>query len=117
MISKEKKFEKTKAGLLLITSPRFWNYGEGLKRGSYRDRLNSTIEDDTIGKFHVLALVNGERAVIQLLTDPELGCRQNYLDVVLVPAGFGKYVIRNPGNQPVYIHKTMMKDGFVNEKK
>ncbi|WP_372935114.1 hypothetical protein [Mariniphaga sediminis] len=33
-----KKFEKSKAGLLLFASPRFRNLGEGLERGSYNER-------------------------------------------------------------------------------
>lgn len=33
-----KKFEKAKAGLLLIASPRFKNLGEGLSRGTYHER-------------------------------------------------------------------------------
>jgi L-arabinose isomerase len=44
MSSKSKKFENANAGLLLIASPRFKNLGEGLKRGSYSDRKNGTIE-------------------------------------------------------------------------
>jgi len=45
MRSISKKFEKAKAGLLLIASPRFRNLGEGLKRGSYSDRKISVVEN------------------------------------------------------------------------
>jgi L-arabinose isomerase len=44
MSDTRRKFEKAKAGLLLIASPRFRNLGEGLKRGSYSDRMNVTTE-------------------------------------------------------------------------
>jgi len=39
-----KKFEKAKAGLLLIASPRFRNLGEGLNRGTYHERKTSDVE-------------------------------------------------------------------------
>ena len=44
MSSLNKKFEKPKAGLLLIGSPRFRNLGEGLSRGSYSERKQSDVE-------------------------------------------------------------------------
>jgi L-arabinose isomerase len=44
MNSISKKFEKPKAGLLLIASPRFRNLGEGLNRGTYNDRKLSEVE-------------------------------------------------------------------------
>lgn len=44
MNSINNKFDKAKAGLLLIASPRFRNLGEGLERGSYSDRKNSDVE-------------------------------------------------------------------------
>ncbi|MDD3033426.1 MAG: class I mannose-6-phosphate isomerase [Bacteroidales bacterium] len=70
---------------------------------------------DTAGKFHVLTLVDGEKVCVQSLENPELCYYQNYLDVVVIPANVGKYVVKNLGNQPVCIHKTMLKDGFVND--
>ncbi len=39
-----KKFEKAKAGLLLIASPRFKNLGEGLSRGTYHERKLDEVE-------------------------------------------------------------------------
>lgn len=81
-----------------------------------RLEFEKTIEDDTQGKFHVLTLVDGEKVVVHSLDNPELSYTQNYLDVVIVPANVGRYVIENLGNQPVCIHKTMLKDGFINDK-
>ena len=81
-----------------------------------RFEFEKTIEDDTKGKFHVLTLVDGEKVIIQSLDDPERSYKQNYLDVVVVPANMGRYVVRNLGNQPVCIHKTMLKDGFINDR-
>ncbi len=44
MNSTSKKFEKVKAGLLLIASPRFKDLGKGLTRGSYHERKLSQVE-------------------------------------------------------------------------
>lgn len=81
-----------------------------------RLEFEKSIEEDTNGKFHVLTLVDGEKVVIQSTENPEHQYVQNYLDIITVPAGFGKYKIVNLGNQPVCIHKTMLKDGFINDR-
>ncbi len=81
-----------------------------------RLEFENSIEDHTNGKFHVLTLVDGEKVIIQSIDNPELSFTQKYLDVVVVPANMGKYIIKNLGNQPVCIHKTMLKDGFTNDK-
>lgn len=77
-----------------------------------RLEFEKEIEDDTNGKFHVLTLVDGEKVLVQSLENPELCYTPNYLDVIVVPASIGKYVIKNLGVGPVCIHKTMLKDGF-----
>lgn len=74
------------------------------------------IEDDTNGKFHALDLVDGEKVMIQSVDNPGRFYIQNYLDIVIVPASFGKYIIKNQGSQPVCIHKTVLKDGFINDR-
>lgn len=70
------------------------------------------IEDDTAGKFHVLSLVNGRNVVVESIDNPELCYKQNFLDIIVVPASVGRYRIRNLSNCPVTIHKTCLKDGF-----
>ena len=110
----------------LVQAPKLVRNGEGwaeyivgehdllyfsLRRFEFEDK----IEDDTKGKFHVLTLVDGEKVRVQSLDNPELGYTQNYLDVVVVPANIGRYVVKNLGNQPVTIHKTMLKNGFEND--
>lgn len=80
-----------------------------------RLEFEKTIEGDTDGKFHVLTLVDGEKVLVQSLDNLELSYTQNYLDVIVVPANMGKYKITNLGNQPVCVHKTMLKNGFANE--
>ena len=75
-----------------------------------------TIEDNTTDKFHVLALVDGEKVIVQSNDHPEFCFTQNYMDIIIVPANIGKYTIKNLGNQPVCIHKTMLKDGFIDDR-
>lgn len=71
--------------------------------------------DDTNGFFHVLSLVDGEDVIIESIDNPEYCFHQKYMDIVVVPANMGKYRIRNLGNQPVKIHKTRLKDGYLDE--
>jgi mannose-6-phosphate isomerase class I len=74
-----------------------------------RLEFEKSIEDDTCGIFHILTLVDGEKVIVQSLENPELSYVQNFLDIIIVPAIMGKYIIKNTGNQPVCIHKTMIK--------
>lgn len=53
-----KKFEKAKAGLLLIASPRFKNLGEGLSRGTYHERKLKDVEGIVESLQDSLDLVN-----------------------------------------------------------
>ena len=80
-----------------------------------RLEFETTVEGDTMGRFHVLNLVDGEHVLVQSLENPGFSYSQHYLDVVVVPANVGKYKITNLGKQPVYMHKTMLKDGFLND--
>ena len=78
-----------------------------LRRLEFQDM----IEDDTDGKFHVLTLVDGEKVLVQSATNPEFCFTQNYLEIIIVPAIMGKYKIKNMGDQPVSVHKTMINRG------
>jgi len=80
-----------------------------------RLEFEDSIEDNTEDRFHVLNLVDGEQVIIESIDHPERNYVQNFLDMVIVPACMGRYRIRNLGNQPVCIHKTMLKDGFSND--
>lgn len=80
-----------------------------------RLEFEKTIEGDTKGKFHVLNLIDGEKIIVQSKNNPELSYTLDYLNIVIVPANMGEYVVKNLGNQPVCVHKTMLKDGFSNE--
>ena len=71
--------------------------------------FSGEIEDDTEGFFHVLALVDGEKARVESLDDPSRHFDMKYLDIVVVPAYFGKYRIVNQGAGVVTMHKTLLK--------
>lgn len=53
----KKKFEKAKAGLLLIASPRFKNLGQGLSRGTYHERKLKEVEE-------IVGLLQGELELV-----------------------------------------------------
>lgn len=67
------------------------------------------IADETDGLFHVLALVDGEKVRVESIDNPELYYDMNSLDIIVVPANFGKYRIVNKGVGVVTIHKTHLK--------
>lgn len=75
-------------------------------------RFTSRYEDETTDRFHVLVLVEGERCLIRSLTLPDRYFIQNYLDMVIVPAGFGPYEVCSLGAGTVIMHKTLLKDGY-----
>lgn len=80
-----------------------------------RLEFERSIEDDTRGRFHVLTLVDGERVRIRSLDHPERFFDAEYMDMVVVPANMGRYVIENLRAEPICVHKTMLKDGFDRE--
>ena len=94
-----------------------WLVGENEKVYFSLRRLDiaagKTAPDDTRSgareRFHVLALVDGEEIVIESAADPSRRYHARYLDVVVVPAGIGAYVVRNIGKQPAVVHKTLLK--------
>jgi len=73
-------------------------------------------EQDTKGeKFHVLALVDGEKVRVRSVAHPERFFDMEFMDIVCVPASMGKYVIENLGKEPIRIHKTCLRDGYQND--
>lgn len=107
----------------LIPAPRLVREGDGytetvvgeqdLLYFSLRNvRFWDRYEDATSDRFHVLVLVEGERCIIRSLGSPERYFIQNYLDMVIVPAGFGPYEVENLCAGPAVIHKTLLKDGY-----
>lgn len=80
-----------------------------------RLEFEKTIEDNTGDKFHVLVLVDGEAVRIRSIENPDRHFDARFMDMVVVPADMGHYVIENLGTEPVSVHKTMLKEGFENE--
>lgn len=72
-------------------------------------RFEKKCQGDTNGKFHVLALVDGEKVVVRSKANPDRCYTMNYLDLVVVPADIGEYEIENLSNQPVVVYKVMVK--------
>ena len=69
-------------------------------------------EQDTRGIFHVLTLVDGERVRVRSLARPERCYEAGFMDLVVVPADMGAYVIENLGAEPIRVHKTLLRDGY-----
>ena len=69
-------------------------------------------EQDTQGIFHVLTLVDGERIRIRSLAHPERCYEAGFMDLTVVPADLGAYVIENLGAEPIRVHKTLLRDGY-----
>ncbi len=80
-----------------------------------RLEFERSIEGDTCGKFHVLTLVDGENIRIRSVENPERFFDAQFMDMVVVPADMGRYIVENLGKEPICVHKTMLKDGFENE--
>ena len=80
------------------------------------EQFLETYEDETKGNFHVLTLTNGEKVKIYDKDHPERFFICNYLDIVCVPSTIRHYVIENMGKQPVTIHKTSLREDFLQEK-
>lgn len=75
-------------------------------------RFPNRYTDETSDRFHVLVLVEGERCMIRSLTCPDRFFVQDYLEMVIVPAGFGPYEVINLGVGVVTMHKTLLKEGY-----
>ncbi len=71
--------------------------------------FETSMDDNTDGLFHVLALVDGEKVKVESLADPSKYYIMNNLDMVVVPANLGKYRVTNLGVGIVTIHKTHLK--------
>ncbi len=110
----------------LIQKPQSVRKGEGFEEmvvgehdllyfSLHHVRFTDRYEDETTDRFHVLVLVEGEKCLIRSLTNPDRFFKQNYLDMVIIPAGFGPYEVINEGVGKVTMHKTLLKDGYENE--
>ena len=57
----------------------------------------------------MLALVDGEKVRVESIEDPSRFFEMSYMDIIVVPAHFGKYRIVNEGVGVVTVHKTMLR--------
>lgn len=107
----------------LVQQPRLVRQGDGwaeyivgesdlLYFSLRRLEFDKQITDHTQGRFHVLALVDGECVRIRSAEHPERYFDARFMDMVVVPADMGSYVIENLRSEPICIHKTMLRDGF-----
>ena len=71
--------------------------------------FNTTMEDDTDGLFHVLALVDGEKVKVASVDDPSKFYIMNNMDIIVIPATLGRYTLTNLGVGTVTVHKTLLK--------
>lgn len=74
--------------------------------------FEDSVEDDTKGTFHVLALVDGEKIRVESLEDPSEYYEAESLDILVIPASIGRYRIINKGIGIVTVHKTMLKENL-----
>jgi len=75
----------------------------------HRLEFDKHVEDDTKGKFHVLALVEGEGALIYSKADPARCYKLGFCDMAIVPAALGEYGVLNLGATPCKLTKTLLK--------
>jgi mannose-6-phosphate isomerase class I len=75
-------------------------------------RFAQRMTDNTGDRFHVLVLVEGEKVMIRSCEDPKRFFVQRYMDMVVVPASFGRYELINQGEGPVVVHKTLLREGY-----
>ena len=77
-----------------------------------RLEFEKTCTQRTDGKFHVLTLVDGEKIRVRSKAHPERAYEASFMDLVVVPADMGEYVIENLGAEPIRVHKTLLRNGY-----
>lgn len=80
-----------------------------------RLEFETKCEQNTVDRFHVLALVDGDAVRVQSKSNPERHFDMEFMDIVCVPADMGEYEIINLGKEPIRIHKTCLRQGFEND--
>ena len=100
----------------LMPSPRLLKAGKGWRayviadsrRFSYivhRIDFAASYPDDTGGTFHILNLVEGEKALVLPRAGASAGRPIAFSETILVPAGVGAYRVINQGSRPCRIVK------------
>lgn len=70
--------------------------------------VRTEMQDDTDGRFHVLALVDGKQARLRSVQDPSFTVDVQYLETFVVPASFGAYTVEAVG-EPCQVIKAFVK--------
>ena len=107
----------------IVQKPRLSDSGEGWEEyivgenpqlyfSLRRLEFEKKCEQETRGIFHVLTLVDGERIRIRSKEHPERCYEASFMDLVVVPADMGAYVIENLGAEPIRVHKTLLREGY-----
>jgi hypothetical protein len=63
----------------------------------------TSAEQDTAGRFHIMTLVDGDRALLRTAAGHEHPL--NYAETIIVPAAAGPYSVRNLGRAPLRLVK------------
>jgi hypothetical protein len=104
----------------LVQSPRTLREGDGWREellGSLPEMFfevrrlvvgpSRAIEDDTVGRFHVINVVDGEGAEIEPVSGT--GHVLTYAETLVIPAAVGAYRVRNIGTGPVRLVKSLVR--------
>ncbi len=73
----------------------------------YRLEFTQCINDNTLGKFHLLNLVEGE--VCEVVTEGTEPMELRFAESMIIPASVGAYTLRNLGNMPCKVVKALVK--------
>ena len=73
----------------------------------HRLEFTDAIEDTTDGKFIALNLVEGERC--EIMTDGAAPIELRFAESIIIPAGIGRYTLRNAGAAPCKAVKAFVK--------
>ena len=58
-------------------------------------------------------LSDGDKIRIRSKANPEYYFDAEFMDMTVVPAAMGEFVVENLGAEPICVHKTTLKEGFV----
>jgi mannose-6-phosphate isomerase class I len=76
---------------------------------AHRLEFKTEIKDNTIDRFHILTLIEGNKVVVRSNTHPDKLRKFSYSQTVIIPASFGEYSITNLGDTSCQILKVLLK--------
>ena len=98
----------------LIRKGKGWvEYLVGERRDMYykvhRLEFKKKIDNNTKGKFHLLTLVAGNKALVQSKKYPKKQFVFNLSETIIIPACLGKYAIINLESKPCKVTKALLR--------